>query len=135
MSNTPDDNRPLHHHVLSHFQRNQGQWERLRTYISYAKEMPGEDRARITDLKKKKNFLQRPIRKNLARLRRRYRKTYQTTAENIVKEWRPEFERRLARAKPYQRDISRLIKRENRALQTLHTTIKKINTVLRRFAR
>ena len=133
MSTTHNDNRPLRHHVLSHFQRNQQRWERLRGYISIAKELPGEDHAPIKALKQERPFLRRHIRKHLARLRRRYRKNYQAATEHIVKEWRPEYERRLARARPYQRDISGLMKREAQTLQAVHGIIKRINVLLGKF--
>lgn len=47
----------------------------------------------------------------------------------MIKGWLPNYESRLAKARPFQRDIARITKGEIRTMQRVHALLKKIVTL------
>ena len=128
MSDPKNDN-DLKQHIIDHFERNEAQWDRLKTYVADANAVPEEEMTAVQALQKEKSFLRRSVRRTLAKFRRKYRKSYRKAADAMVKEWRPNYDSRLAKARPYQQDISRITKHEIRSLQNVHGIMKKINAL------
>ena len=135
MASKRDDYGPLRQHVANVIENKQAQWEQLRWYIDQSKDFPREDFTWIIKLGQEKSILQRTIRKKIKQLRRQHRRAYSARAAQTVKDWRQDFDRGLARAKPYQRDISNLMKREVSALQSVYTSVKKMRMMIERMGK
>lgn len=135
MASIHDDYGPLRQHVATIIERKQAQWEQLRWYIDQAKEFPREDYTWIITLNQEKSLLQRSVRKKLKSLRRQYRKDYSAKAAQNLKDWRPSYERGMARAKPYQRDIINLRKHEVHSLQSVYSSMKKLRVMFEKLCK
>ena len=125
----------LSRHVVTHFKKHTAQWEQLRAHVSEAEATPIEAKPAIHALKKMKSLRPRSVRRDLAKLRKRYRKSYRRTAEQMIKGWLPNYESRLAKARPYQRDIARITKDEIRTMQRVHGVLKKTVALCERIRR
>lgn len=107
-------NRPLTRYVSEILRRDQSRWDRLRDMIRQGRRKPEAAQSSLDALRRQKPLSTWPVRRRLARLRRRQRNAYRREAGHLLGVWRPEFERMLEAARKYRKRMITVLKQERR---------------------